>query len=70
MKKLLYIPGFIAALGFAGAAVAGEPTVMTDSELDKITAGDTSGGGVRARTIVLGAYSLVFDGRRWSIVFN
>lgn len=49
-------------------AIAAEP--MTDAELDKVTAGDTLGGGGQVRTIVLGSYSLVFDGARWSIVFN
>ena len=78
MKKLLSLAAGIALVSFAGIAnaadgqkAADQPTTLTVAQMDEVTAGRL--GGTRstsARVVNLGAYSLVFDGRTWSVVWK
>jgi len=76
MKKLLSLAAGVALVSFAGVANAAEdqkaadqPFSLTAAQMDEVTAGAFGDGAYTPRTISLGRYSLVFDGRTWKIVW-
>jgi len=73
MHKFLTLVAGIALLGFTAAANAGDqPAELTAAEMDGVTAGvvESGSGSTYTRTINRGAYSIVFDGSRWSLVWH
>ncbi len=77
MQKFLSLVAAVALVGFAGVANAedtqplDQPTELTVAQMDTVTAGRLGGTRTRStRVINLGAYSLVFDGSTWSIVWD
>jgi hypothetical protein len=61
MTKYLLAAAAVAAIGFAGAAFAGEAKVMSDSELDRVTAGAV-GQGVSTADQATGGRLVLGDG--------
>ena len=80
MQKLLSLAAGIALVSFAGAANAADdqkaekatdqPITLTAAQMDEVTAGRLGGTASTTRSLSLGAYSLVFDGRTWSVVWD
>ena len=77
MQKLLSLAASVALVSFAGVAnaaddqkVADKPMTLTVAQMDEVTAGRLGGTASTTRSISLGAYSLVFDGRTWSVVWD
>ena len=76
MHKLLSLAAGLALVSVAGVAnaadnqkAADQPITLTAAQMDQITAGRL--GGTRStssRSVSLGSFSLVFDGRTWSVV--
>ena len=77
MQKLLSLAASVALVSFAGVANAAEdqkaadqPTTLTVAQMEEGTAGRLGGTASTTRSLSLGAYSLVFDGRTWSVVWD
>jgi predicted outer membrane protein len=67
MHKYLTLAAAVAMVGFAGVANAAD--TMTTTEMDSVTAGSYgSTGPGTPRVVSFGAYKLVFDGTKWTIV--